>query len=189
MVLLVNLTCIAYHLLFSLPEAGEGTRFDLNGHVLVDFIGQRALTGWTGRLRLVGMDIVVMALQTIGCGVLEQGEKKALPMPKDDTSTAGNTTTSDEGETVDPAPTNSEEAIEMQPLMRNSVGQDETASPQPRPPDRGVEGSPLTAAEETARDGLEALYTGQTMLVSISVWSLLRDQYYERRNRALSGRV
>lgn len=172
-----------------MPQAGEGTRFDLNGHVLVDFIGQRALIGRYGRLRLIGMDLAVLALQIIGCGVLEQGEKKMLPIPKDEMSTGGRSTASGVEEIEARVSTDSAEGIEMQPLMRHSNEQARTGSRGDQPLDSDAQGTSLSRDEESARDGLEAIYTGQSILVSICIWSLLRDQYYERRNRVLAGRV
>lgn len=47
----------------------------------------------------------------------------------------------------------------------------------------------LSPSEAQGRRELEALYSGEFVLVDIRFWQILRDQYYERRNRALAGRV
>lgn len=44
-------------------------------------------------------------------------------------------------------------------------------------------------AEEAALRSLERLRSGQAILVDLRFWPMLRDQWYERRNRPLAGRV
>lgn len=196
-----------YHLAFKVPEAGEATRFDLHGHIIVDFVGQRVLTEWAGRVRLVGLDVLVLGLQCVGCGVLAFGEKREGVGAKD----LGASISISAGEGVSGGGAaegngsrsqrteESDEGIEMQPLMR-SIG---TLEDGPRPratlnleaqndgnaDDEDAEQLSSADADTLARNGLEALYSGQALLVDICFWTLLRDQYYERRNRALAGRV
>lgn len=47
----------------------------------------------------------------------------------------------------------------------------------------------LSPSEAQGRRDLEALYSGESTLVNIYFWQILRDQHYERRNRALAGTV
>ena len=54
------------HLAFSPPAAGEATRGYLHGGLVIDFVGQRSPVGiW----KLVGLDILVFALQILVVGV------------------------------------------------------------------------------------------------------------------------
>lgn len=205
-----------YHLVFTLPQAGEATRFALHGHIIVDFVGQRVLTAWAGRGRLVALDVLVMGLQCVGCGVLAMGEKRGPTGTKGagtevgagaaddgverrassgvgDESRSRHTVESRSRHTVE-----SEEGIELQPLMR-SIDHQESVPESSAAVDLEVQTNDTAHTEDAeassadadmlARDGLEALYSGQAILVDICFWTLLRDQYYERRNRALAGRV
>ncbi len=61
-----NILCMLLHLAFSPPAAGEATRGYLHGGLVIDFVGQRSPVGiW----KLVGLDILVFALQILVLGV------------------------------------------------------------------------------------------------------------------------
>ncbi|KAI0164815.1 DUF1746-domain-containing protein [Xylariaceae sp. FL1272] len=55
-----NLLCMLSHLVSPLPEAGEAARGYLHGGILVDFVGQKPPSS---KLTLLGLDIVILALQ------------------------------------------------------------------------------------------------------------------------------
>lgn len=100
----------------------------------------------------------------------------------------------------------SDEGVEMQPLMQGSAADADEAvvgsstlealNPQRSleadlhpDTDMATEPDDLVATEAHARHSLETLYSGQALLLDLSPWHVLRQQYYERRNRALAGRV
>ncbi|KAI9784098.1 MAG: hypothetical protein M1839_002602 [Geoglossum umbratile] len=57
-----NILCFLLHLLYARPEAGEATRGYLHGGMIIDFVGQK---GPTSKLRLIALDLVVLALQLV----------------------------------------------------------------------------------------------------------------------------
>lgn len=68
-VLFSNLLVIAVHTFFSLPQPHNGARGYMHGGIWPDFIGQRPPTT---RSYLLGMDILIMALQFVMLAVKEQ---------------------------------------------------------------------------------------------------------------------
>ena len=66
-----NLLCILFHILYPPPVAGEATRGYLHGGLVMDFIGQKAESG---RLAVLGLDVVVVGLQVVQMCVRERRE-------------------------------------------------------------------------------------------------------------------
>ena len=66
-----NILCMFFHLVFSLPQAGEETRGYLHGGVIIDFVGQKAPTS---RLGLLVLDVVILAVQSLMLAVHQERE-------------------------------------------------------------------------------------------------------------------
>lgn len=66
-----NVLCVLFHLVLSLPRAGEETRGYLHGGVIIDFVGQKAPTS---RLGLLLLDVVVLAVQCLMLAVHQERE-------------------------------------------------------------------------------------------------------------------
>lgn len=74
-----NILCVLFHLVLSLPRAGEETRGYLHGGVIIDFVGQKAPTS---RLGLLFLDVVVLAVQCLMLAVHQEREGlRKLVMP------------------------------------------------------------------------------------------------------------
>ncbi|KAF4550490.1 Hypothetical protein D9617_17g047580 [Elsinoe fawcettii] len=72
LVLLANLLCAFWHAYFASPEGGEATRGYLHGGLAMDFVGQK---GGVSRVRLVGMDMLVLGLQILCLGAVAAKKK------------------------------------------------------------------------------------------------------------------
>jgi len=66
-----NILCMFFHLVFSLPQAGEETRGYLHGGVIIDFVGQKAPTS---KLGLLVLDMVILAVQSLMLAVHQERE-------------------------------------------------------------------------------------------------------------------
>lgn len=209
---LSNLIGILVHLLAALPQAGEATGFDLYGHLFIDLIGQRCITGWTGRLRLVCMDLVVFGLQILALGCAAELNRKGFAGKPSASAAVSNDQylrrliTAE----VQRAALNGELGMEMQPLDPTRQRPiTPTVPPVPMPPAastteldnsarmdeqdmlmaEGAHSGLAPNEEESALRELDDLYAGQVVLVQVRLWDLVRDYYLERRNRFLAGRV
>lgn len=66
-----NALCMFFHLVLSLPRAGEDTRGYLHGGAIIDFVGQKAPTS---RLGLLLLDAVILAIQCLMLAVYQERE-------------------------------------------------------------------------------------------------------------------
>lgn len=66
-----NILCMFFHLVLSLPRAGEEMRGYLHGGVIIDFVGQKAPTS---RLGLLVLDVVILAIQCLMLAVHQERE-------------------------------------------------------------------------------------------------------------------
>ncbi|KAM7189993.1 Fungal domain of unknown function (DUF1746) domain containing protein [Naviculisporaceae sp. PSN 640] len=64
--------CMAMHLLYSLPQAGEATRGYLHGGAIIDFVGQRPPT-W--KMGLLYFDVMILVLQCLMLAVLMEKQR------------------------------------------------------------------------------------------------------------------
>lgn len=146
-----NLLCILLHLLNARPEAFEATRFYLHGSILIDFVGQ---LGPTSKWRLLGMDMLVLALQVmmLGIGIEKRRAQNAGKQP--------------------PGSTQDLDAEEAGLIRAETIGNEGHES------DEGIEMQELLAEDsrdnELGRDApnihpLDEFYTGNTNLVRLDV--------------------
>lgn len=128
-----NILCMFFHLVFSLPQAGEVTRGYLHGGVIIDFVGQKAPTS---KLGLLLLDLVILAVQCLMLAVHQEREglrKMVMPgrqaavvtaAPSASAATAQDHDAEERGVLRDePRVTTGEtDEIELRPLSGNGTG-------------------------------------------------------------------
>lgn len=205
--ILANVVAMSLHLIAPLPQAGEATRLDLHGHLFLDLIGQRCPVGWSGRLRLVCMDLLVFVLQSlaVACAV----DLKLRGAAPGESARAVASTTGDARPIArHPLDVDArlreepEQGIELQPMgtaalvgPSSSIGSVAAAAfdvGAPSDEREGLlgsreEGPP--SADSLALVELDRLYAGQACLLHLDLWHLIHSEYWERLNRRLAGRV
>jgi Fungal domain of unknown function (DUF1746) len=153
-----NILCIILHLVNPNPEAGEATGFYLHGSILIDFVGQ---LGPTSKWRLLGMDLLVLALQIVMLGLVI--EKRRIANAGKQTTGSVQTLDAEEAGILRSEDTRheqheSEEGIEMQQLLAEA------------PPDDhgGQEGSNTHALDE--------FYTGNRILAEVDIVETIKRE-------------
>ncbi|KAL9634834.1 MAG: hypothetical protein Q9164_003849 [Protoblastenia rupestris] len=159
------------HLIFSPTAAGEATRGYLHGGLIIDFVGQ---TSPTSKWRLLGLDLLCLALQVLMLGVtLEKRGVQGISIVM----------TTQQGRRQDH---NAEEAgiLRSDPMVTEDV---QLQTLRPISTNRQVN----TTSEETAdlldangeRDGAHALdvyYTGEHILANLHILDTIRTQWQSR---------
>lgn len=169
-----NILCLLLHLAFSPPAAGEATRGYLHGGLVIDFIGQRSPVGiW----KLVGLDILVFALQVLVLGVtlerrgttkadeVTQGIVQLVTEPRQDHDS--------EERGIFRQATAAEEDIELQVL------QDTSSSGTGRDTDRGRDELllPDGSSEPRVHHPLDPFYTGNYIITDLHILETIRAQW------------
>ena len=169
-----NIVCLLLHLAFSPPAAGEATRGYLHGGLVIDFVGQRSPVGiW----KLVGLDILVFALQILVLGVtlerrgtmkadeVTQGVLQVAARPRQDHD-------SEERGILRQA-TAAEEDIELQDLQYAS------SSGTGGDTDRGRDESllPDGSGEHRFHHPLDPFYTGNHIITNLHILDTIRAQW------------
>ncbi|KAF2224108.1 hypothetical protein BDZ85DRAFT_260407 [Elsinoe ampelina] len=173
LVLLANILCAFWHAWFATPEGGEATRGYLHGGLAMDFIGQK---GGTSRVRLVGMDLVVLVLQVVCLGAVVAKKKV-----KEGTEGGGVAQTVEFEERGELARENQEGDVELRELNRGVRGGEE---------DEG-EGERRRLLRVEPRRGdtqiVDAFNSGQVVVADLSFARIVRQQLAEQREAAATG--
>lgn len=149
-----------FHLVFSLPHAGEESRGYLHGGAIIDFVGQKAPTS---RLGLLLLDVVILAIQCLMLAVHQEreglrkstspGRQAAGAVAGAATATAATAAAPATGQDHDaeergvlrddPRPTGETDEIELRPLLGNDAPEGEGT----HETTRVLEGSSLRRAD------------------------------------------
>jgi len=182
LILGLNTLCLFIHFFSDAPTASEVTRFYMHGSIIIDFIGQRAMGGWSAKARLCAMDLLVAALQVCAMGVVAE-----LLAKKDVVKSVNVMSEGRAGERVGDAVRRfwrgweasvggagrrmegqEGDDVEMQPL-RDGVRQEEE--------------------EQIPRSPLDVYSSGQAVVADLNLVETVRQQFWELRNTRLAGQV
>ncbi|MCJ1437542.1 hypothetical protein MMC27_006929 [Xylographa pallens] len=188
-ILFSNIINILLHTISAAPDAGEAMRGYIHGALLIDFIGE---LGPISKIRMVLLDLVIMALQFIILAVVL--EREALKKGME--GSLGPATSSTEEETglggqdhdaeeqgIHRSLAGETEDIEMQPLrsMRPEAGDDYHGSEIDTFP-----GLSLTLRRSSASEHpLDTFNSGQHVIVNLHITETIRTSY----RRWLNGGV
>ena len=169
-----NIICILFHLIFAPPAAGEATRGYLHGGLVIDFIGQ---TSPVGRWRLVGLDIIVLALQVLILGVtLERRGTKSTDGMVNGVAQVGTENRQDhdsEERGILRQDTDTGDDIELQDLQHSSAGR--TGGDEDRERDELI--SPGGTSEPYNQHALDPFYTGGHVVANLHILDTIRAQW------------
>lgn len=185
LILALNALCLFVHFFTDAPTASEVTRFYMHGSIIIDFIGQRAMGGWTSKMRLCAMDLLVAALQVTAIGVVAE-----LLVKKDVVKSVNVMSEGRAGERVGDAVRRFWEAtgigsvggrrggadVEMQPLRDGRRREDE-----------GEEEEEQQA--QVPRSPMDMYNSGQAVVADLNLVDTVRQQFWELRNTRLAGQV
>ncbi|KAI0482777.1 hypothetical protein GGR56DRAFT_670619 [Xylariaceae sp. FL0804] len=183
-----SLVCMFLHLVSAPPQAGEAARGYLHGGVLVDFVGQRAVSS---RFTLLLLDLVILALQCFMMAVNLERERvckvvrpprRGPVIPGEAVATTPTTTATgqdydaEERGVLRDAPTVDEtDEMEMRPL-RDGIddedddnGDDDDHADSADGEGSGLRRRPTAATAHTAEGLLDTLRSGNAVLASFNV--------------------
>lgn len=164
----LNILWLLIHASSTPPIAGEAVREFLHGGLLIDFVGQKSPVA---RLRLVGYDLLVLALQLVMLGITIEKQKMDAPEGGGDSREDGSqdhdaeergTRRSQEGS----------EGIELRSL-RPAVG-GWTGGGQAGASNELLEESEEGTAGEHPGD---AFYSGQHIIANVRIADMVREQW------------
>jgi hypothetical protein len=178
-----NITCILLHLFTRRPEAGELTRGYLHGGIIIDFIGQK---GPTPKFQLVGMDLLITALQCfmLAVHVEETRLKEILNAPESSFTLPARTSTpvtaqdhdAEERGVTRNAGTSSED-IELQELRRSGTENESLGMLNSRERDQLSSEATDRGADDTSHGPLDLYYSGNVIVGDFHVLHTLRSQW------------
>lgn len=187
---LSNLACILFHLFVAQPTPREAARGYLHGGILTDFVGQH---GPISKFSLLAFDILVLILQLIMMGVLQERAKTKQLLPRG-TSVSGDTAASDistgqdhdlEERGVRPADTqlrhgHSSEDIELQdiPLSRSNSNREEEDNELNELLAEPAEGSQII---EASAHPVDAFFSGESVIMDMQFIRAIRNQWQSAR--------
>ena len=174
-----NIFCMLLHLIFIPPTAGEATRGFLHGGLMIDFVGQQSPVS---RLKLLGLDLLVMALQVVLLGVaLEQrnnrsgssdrGTEDALREENADSLPQQDHDSEERG--MLRQETSAEDDIELQDLAPSSSGR--TGGDEDR--ERNELLKPERSNEQQGRHPLDSFSTGEHVITNLHILDTIRTQW------------
>ncbi|KAI4199423.1 MAG: hypothetical protein LQ346_002561 [Caloplaca aetnensis] len=164
----LNILWLLIHASSTPPTAGEAVREYLHGGLLIDFVGQKSPVA---RLRLVGYDLLVLALQLVILGITT--EKQKLDAPE-----GGRDSREDESQDHDAEERGTRrsqegsEGIELRPLRPATEGW--TGSEQANAGNELFEESEEGTASEHPGD---AFYSGQHIIANVYIADMVREQW------------
>ncbi|OIW35358.1 DUF1746-domain-containing protein, partial [Coniochaeta ligniaria NRRL 30616] len=176
-----NILCMFFHLVLSLPQAGEETRGYLHGGVIIDFVGQKAPTS---KLGLLLLDVVILAIQCLMLAVHQEREalrklvtpgRQTAGVAAAATASAAPVPATDQDHDADergvlrdePRTAGETDEIELRPLSGNDV-QEGTDTPETT---RLLEGSSLRQVDA---DLLGFLRSGNAVLADFHIVHTIR---------------
>lgn len=172
MIFALNLLSILLHAISTPPTAGEAVRGYLHGGLLIDFVGQKSPVS---RVKLVGYDLLVLALQLVMLGI--SVEKRRMGAPEGMAMAGGNEESAEETQDHDLEERGvrrgeeGAEGIEMRSLRSMSEGR--TGA------EEDGERNELLEGNETARDDHpgDDFYSGQHVITNIRIVDTVREQW------------
>jgi len=212
LILFINALALFIHFFSSPPSASEVTRFYLHGSILIDFIGQHAVSGWRATLRLCLLDILVATLQVVAVGVVSCMQQPKEESENDKTSShlldlaKANRMFEQErrGARIRATSPNSTrrlgefrrqkwrqarergEDIEMQPLRRR---ESDAADLDDVEEEEQEEEEEDYYRESSPQSVVDLYYAGQAVVADLNVVQVVAQQFRELRNARLAGRV
>lgn len=184
-----NIACILFHLLASHPAPSEALRNYLHGGFLIDFVGQH---GPVPRFYLLALDILVLFLQLVMMGVIQERARTNQLLPSG-SSVAGDTTVSDNSNSqdldleergvrrTDPELRHghSSEDIELQDVSLSSPNANQVVA------DEETELSELLAEPNEGSQSIDAsvhpldgFFSGESAIMDMQVIRAIREQWH-----------
>lgn len=167
-IFVLNILWLLIHASSTPPTAGEAVREYLHGGLLIDFVGQKSPVS---RLRLVGYDLLVLALQLVMLGVTV--EKKKLDAPE-----GGGGSREEEGQDHDAEERGTRRSQEgFEGIELRSLG------PAPGVRTGGEQDAERDGLLEETQEGTasehpgDAFYSGQHIIANIHIADTIREQW------------
>ena len=160
--------------MFAPPAAGEATRGYLHGGLVIDFIGQASSVG---KWRLVGLDILVLALQVLILGVTL--ERRGIKTIHEIIAGVAQVVTENrqdhdsEERGILRQDTDSGDDIELQDLQHPSTGR--TGADEDRERDELL--PPDGSTEPRNRHPLDPFYTGEHVVANLHILDTIRAHW------------
>jgi len=158
----------------------------MHGSIIIDFIGQRAMGGWTSKVRLCFMDLMVAILQVCAMGVVAE-----LLAKKDVVKSVNIMSEGRAGERVGDAVRRFWRGWEASGLgsaaSRRPVAQGEGNDIEMQPLQDGA--SREDEEEQIPRSPLDVYSSGQAVVADLNLIETVRQQFWELRNTSLAGQV
>lgn len=179
-----NLLCLALHLWFSAPSAGEATQGYLHGGLAMDFIGQQ---GPTSKFHLFLLDIFMLVLQLVMLpaslqrrSLRDAAEAASTPRTAVSTTVQRDSRQNLDSEERGVRRSQEEDGIELQNL--NSSGQNNESTQDTASEERESLLAPPRPQPANDTAIIDMFNSGQITLIDLDAWQTVKDQVWLMRH-------